>query len=93
MEALPDVPTFAETLPGFEVYSWLGLAAPAKTPAAVVERLGADVRAVIAQEAVRARLLATGSLIGGSTPDAFRARVEADVRKWKGLAAKVKLDG
>lgn len=93
MDTLPDVPTFAETLPGFEVYSWLGLAAPAKTPAAVVERLGAEVRAVIAQEAVRARLLATGSLIGGSTGEAMRARVEADIRKWKGLAEKVRLDG
>ncbi len=92
-EALADVPTVAETLPGFEVYSWLGLAAPAKTPAAVIERLGQEVRAVIAQEAVRARLLATGSLVGGSTSDGFRARVEADVRKWKGLAVKVNLDG
>jgi len=93
MEAFPDLPTFAETLPGFEVYSWLGLAAPAKTPAAIVERLGTDVRAVIAQEAVRAKLLATGSLVGGSTPEAFRARAEADIRKWKGLAEKVRLDG
>ncbi len=92
IESLPDVPTFAETLPGFEVYSWLGLAAPAKTPASVVERLNADVRAVIAQEAVRARLLATGSLVGGSTSEAMRARVEADIRKWKGLAERVKLD-
>ncbi len=92
LETFPDLPTFAETLPGFEVYSWLGLGAPAKTPAAVVERLGSEVRTVIAQEAVRAKLLATGSLVGGSTPEAFRARAEADIRKWKALAEKVKLD-
>lgn len=93
MDTLADVPTVAETLPGFEVYSWLGLAAPAKTSAAIVDRLSTEVRSVIAQEAVRARLLATGSLVGGSTPEAFRSRVEADVRKWKGLAAKVSLEG
>jgi tripartite-type tricarboxylate transporter receptor subunit TctC len=92
IDAFPDLPTFAETLPGFEVYSWLGLAAPAKTPGAIVERLGAEVRTVIAQDSVRAKLLATGSLVGGGTPEAFRARAEADIRKWKGLAEKVRLD-
>ena len=93
METLPGVPTVVETLPGFEVTSWLGLAAPAKTPAAVIARLNADVRQVLGQEAVRARLLAIGSEPVGGTADELRTRVETDIRKWKELARTAKLDG
>ena len=93
METLPGVPTVAETLPGFEVTSWLALAAPAKTPAAVIARLNADVRQVLGQEAVRARLLAIGSEPVGGTADELRTRVETDIRKWRELARTAKLDG
>ena len=93
MDTLPGVPTVAETLPGFEVTSWLGLAAPAKTPAAAIARLTADVRQVLTQEAVRARLLAIGSEPVGGTADELRTRVETDIRKWKQLAQTAKLDG
>jgi tripartite-type tricarboxylate transporter receptor subunit TctC len=82
----------AETLPGFEVTSWLGLAAPVKTPPAVIARLNADVRQVLGQDAVRARLTAIGSEPAGGTQEEFRARVESDIRKWKALAEKVRLD-
>jgi tripartite-type tricarboxylate transporter receptor subunit TctC len=92
MSTLPDVPAVAELLPGFEVSSWLGLAAPAKTPAAIVERLSTEVRQVLGQPAVRERLLTIGSEPGGSTGAALRERVETDVRKWKGLTAKAKMD-
>ena len=93
METLPGVPTVAETLPGFEVTSWLGLAAPAKTPAAVVARLNTDLRHVLGQEAVKARLLAIGSEPVSGTSEELRARVETDIRKWKELARTAKLDG
>ena len=93
MESLPAVATVGETLAGFEVSSWLGLAAPAKTPAAVLARLNAEVRKVLADEAVRNRLLGIGSDPAGGTADEFRARVESDVRKWKELAQRARLDG
>ncbi len=93
MESLPAVATVGETLAGFEVSSWLGLAAPAKTPAAVLARLNAEVRKVLADEAVRNRLLGIGSDPAGGTADEFRARVESDIRKWKELAQRVRLDG
>jgi tripartite-type tricarboxylate transporter receptor subunit TctC len=92
MDTLPTLPTVAETLPGFEVTSWLGLAAPVKTPPAVIARLNADVRQVLGQDAVRARLTAIGSEPAGGTQEEFRARVESDIRKWKALAEKVRLD-
>ena len=91
--AAKDVPTVGDTLPGFDVSSWLGLAVPVKTDAAVVEKLRSTMRQVLADEGVRTRLLATGSDVGSLVGDDFRARVEADVRKWRSLVGKVRLDG
>jgi tripartite-type tricarboxylate transporter receptor subunit TctC len=88
----PDVPTIGETVPGYEVVSWLGLAAPGATPAAIVDKLSADVRAVLAREDVASRLRTMGAEPGGTTGAEFRARVESDIQKWRKLAAKVKLD-
>ena len=93
MDTFPDVPAVAETLPGFEVTSWLGLAAPAKTPAAVITRINSDLRQVLGQEAVRARLLAIGTEPAGGPAEGMRARVESDIRKWRELARTAKLDG
>ena len=93
LETLPGVPTVAETLPGFEVTSWLGLAAPVKTPAMVQNRLNAEVRQAVTLEAVRARLLAMGGDPVGGSQDEFRTRIESDIRKWKELARTAKLDG
>ena len=93
LDTFPDVATVAETLPGFEVTSWLGLAAPAKTPAAVISRINADLRHALAQEAVRARLLAIGTQPAGGPAEELRARVESDIAKWRELAKTAKLDG
>jgi tripartite-type tricarboxylate transporter receptor subunit TctC len=91
--AAKDVPAMGETLQGFDVSSWLGLAVPVKTDAAVVDKLRTTVRQVVADEGVRTKLLATGSEVGGLIGDDFRARVEADVRKWKSLVGKVQITG
>ena len=93
LDTFPDIPTVAETLPGFEVTSWLGLAAPAKTPAAVISRINTGLRHALAQEAVRARLLAIGTEPAGGPAEELRARVESDIRKWRELAKTAKLDG
>jgi len=93
IDVAKDVPAVGETLPDFDVSSWLGLAVPARTDPAVVERLSGAMRQVLGDQAVRARLLATGSDVGGLIGNEFRARVEADVRKWKSLVGKVRLDG
>lgn len=93
IEALPGIPVIADTLPGFEVSSWLGLAAPAKTPAPVITRLNQEVRQVLGREDVRARLAGIGSEASPTTPEEFRARVESDIRKWRELAKTARLDG
>ncbi|MBL8379754.1 MAG: tripartite tricarboxylate transporter substrate binding protein [Burkholderiales bacterium] len=83
MAQLPNVPTMAEAgLADFEVSSWNGLFAPAKTPGAVVARLHeATVKALAAPD-VREKLAAQGAEAVGSSPEEFRAYVRAEIDKW-----------
>jgi tripartite-type tricarboxylate transporter receptor subunit TctC len=82
MAQLPDVPTFAETLPGFEGASWTGLVAPAKTPAPVIARLHQEVIKALANPDVREKLTGQGFEIVGSSPQEFSSFVVAESEKW-----------
>jgi tripartite-type tricarboxylate transporter receptor subunit TctC len=73
---LPDVPTAAETLPGFECASWYGLWAPAKASPEIVNKLNAAVNKALAGE-MRDKLLADGLVLGGGSPADF-AKFQAD---------------
>jgi len=78
--AFPDVPTLAESAaPGFNAISWIGLLAPAGTPQDVVDRMAADVRAVLADESVKARFMGLGGVPRATTPQEF-ARLISDDR-------------
>jgi tripartite-type tricarboxylate transporter receptor subunit TctC len=83
----PATATVAEQgVPKFEVRSWTALLAPAGTPQPVVERLNAQVRAVLGDGAVRAKLEeATGGEARASTPDELRLAIESDVQRWTRL--------
>ena len=91
MPALPDVPTLAETvLPGFNAISWLGVLAPAGTPPDIVEKIATDIRAVMADEAVKARFVSLGAVPHTTSPQEFaklittdRARYEQIIRSRK----------
>jgi tripartite-type tricarboxylate transporter receptor subunit TctC len=61
-EALPEVPTIAEALPGYEARTWAGVGAPKGTPAAVIERLDRDIGAVLAEPTIEARLADLGTV-------------------------------
>lgn len=81
--ALPDVPTIAEAgVSGYSVTSWLGVAGPAGLTPAFVERVNAEIQAILAEPAVIERLRALGSDAMPTTPAAFKARVAEDVAKW-----------
>ena len=82
------VPTVATTLPGFEVRSWLGLAAPAGTPEAVVQRLNAEILKVLAEPAFQAALANLGSEVAPRTPAETMAMVQRDILRWRDVAAK-----
>jgi tripartite-type tricarboxylate transporter receptor subunit TctC len=84
---LPDVPTIAEQgYPGFESVGWVGLAAPAKTPQPVLDRLNAEIRKMMADPAVKERLLSLGFTPVSDTPAQFAAWVKSEITKWKKVA-------
>ncbi len=80
LAALPDVPTVAEAngFKGFNVVSWAGLYAPAKTPPAVVQRLAQEVTEVLKTDAVRNKLMEQAILPRGGTPGAFVSFIAQD---------------
>lgn len=80
---LPNVPTMAEAgLPDFEVSSWNGLFAPAKTPPEIVARLHAEAVKALTTPDLREKLNAQGAEAVGSTPEEFRAYIRAEIEKW-----------
>jgi len=77
--AFPEVPTLAEgVIPGFNAISWIGLLAPAGTPQEVQDKIAADVRAVLSDEAVKARFVALGGLPRATSPQEFTKLIADD---------------
>jgi tripartite-type tricarboxylate transporter receptor subunit TctC len=79
---LPQVPTVAETLPGFEAQSWVGMLAPAGTPQPIVARLARDLRTTLHRPDLKERLLGQGFIVVGSTPAEFGVYIRAESDKW-----------
>ncbi len=89
LPSAPSVPTFAEAGGGpFVAGTWFGLLAPAKTPAAVVDKISAAVVAALASPELSHALAERGIVAAGSTPEAFGRFVSAEIGKWKALADK-----
>ena len=83
VSALPEVPTLNEqVLPGFNAISWLGLLAPAGTPTALVEKISSDVRAIMAEDAVKARFINLGGLPHANTPSEFLKMIADDRQRY-----------
>lgn len=88
--AMPELPTVAESgLPGFDVGSWFGLLASAGTPAAVVERINAEVRAVMRREAFRKLLSDAGLEAMPCSPEEFASMIQTETRRWTELVREV----
>jgi tripartite-type tricarboxylate transporter receptor subunit TctC len=82
----PEVPTAGESgLPGFELEFWIGMLAPARTPAAVVERLNRDIAEVLRMPAMHATLLAQGARAAPGTPSDFAAYITSESANMKRL--------
>lgn len=86
---LPDLPTIAETLPGFESIAPYALFAPAGTPVEIIALINREVNAVLLMPEVRDKLAEQGIEVSGSTPDALASTVKSEIAKW----AKVIKDG
>jgi tripartite-type tricarboxylate transporter receptor subunit TctC len=90
---LPDVPTISEAgVAGYAVTSWQGLAAPAGLPASIVDRLNSEIAALLQEPSVIAQLRNAGNEPRPSSPDAFKARVAADIDKWVGVVASANIE-
>jgi tripartite-type tricarboxylate transporter receptor subunit TctC len=82
LETLPDVPTVAETVPGYETGTWWGVGVPKGTPAEIVEKLNREINAVLAEPRLKTRLAELGSAPLIVTPQAFGAFLAAETEKW-----------
>lgn len=78
----PDLPTMAETLPGFEIVTWWGVLVPAGTARAIIDRQYAEIAKALQQPDVRDKLAQMGVAVGAEGPEAFSRLVGAELAKW-----------
>jgi tripartite-type tricarboxylate transporter receptor subunit TctC len=81
-ETMPDVPAMAEVVPGFEVASWYGIAAPRATPAGVIDRLNGEINGALAEPDMTARLAELGGTVMRGSPADFGRLIASDTEKW-----------
>ena len=79
---LPDVPSMAETLPGYDVSSWYAILAPAGTPPAIIDRLNRASATALATPEVQSKLVAAGVDVEILTPPQLAAKLNADIDRW-----------
>ena len=82
LEVLPDVPTVADSVPGYEAAGWCGLCAPRNTPRDIVDMLNKEVNAALADPRIKARLDDLGATPFAGSPSAFAAFIAAETEKW-----------
>ena len=92
--ALPDIPTLAETLPGFQAVAWFGIVGPPKTPAAIAEKVAASVREVLSFPDVQKRLAELSAEPMGLSPAETAAFMKLETERWGAVirSAGVRLD-
>jgi tripartite-type tricarboxylate transporter receptor subunit TctC len=93
-DALPDVPTVAEFVPGYEASNWWGLAAPKSTPAAIVDKLNSEINAAFADPKIKARLADLGGMALAGPPADFGKLIADETEKWSKVirAANIKAE-
>src|SRR5262249_35023792 len=93
-DALPDVPTVGEFVPGYEASNWFGLGAPKATPAEIVDKLNKEVNAALDDPKMKARLADLGGTVLPGSPADFSKHIAEETEKWAKVirAANIKLD-
>ena len=94
-DALPDIPTVSEFVPGYEASTWSGVGAPKATPAELVETLNKEINAALADPKIKARLADLGGTVLPSTPADFGKLIADETEKWGKVirAANIKPQG
>ena len=81
-EALPDVPTVGQFLPGYEAVDWKGIGVPKNTPVEIVEKLNKEINAALADPKMKARFADLGRTVLPGSPADFRKLIAAETEKW-----------
>ena len=81
-DELPDIPTVAEFVPGYEASNWFGVGAPKTTPAETVEKLNEEINAGLADPKIKARLAELGAMVLAGSPADFGKLIAEDTEKW-----------
>jgi len=82
---MPEAPTVAETLPGVQYMSWLGMATAPRTPRPIVDRLNKEIHRALALPDVQQKLMEAGNIGTPTTPEAMRKQIEDEIAHWKQL--------
>jgi tripartite-type tricarboxylate transporter receptor subunit TctC len=83
--SLPDVPTVAETVPGYEAVAWFGIGAPKGTPREIIDKLNAEINRALGDAKMKERLADLGGKPMPGTPEDFGKRIASEVEKWSGV--------
>jgi tripartite-type tricarboxylate transporter receptor subunit TctC len=89
--AVPDVPSIAETVPGYSVTHWYGIWGPKGIPKDIVARMNTEFAKVIQSDTIKKWLAAEGMIAAGGPPEQFRDRIKSDVEKWKRVVKEAKI--
>jgi tripartite-type tricarboxylate transporter receptor subunit TctC len=81
-ELLPDVPTVAESVPGYESSTWYGIGAPKDTPAEIIDRLNVEINAALGDPTLKTRVADLGGTVIGGSPTDFSELIASDTEKW-----------
>ena len=94
VDALPDVPTLSEFIPGFEASQWVGLVAPKDTPPAIIEKLKAEINAGLADPKLKGRFAELGGTVLPGSPEDFGRLIRDETEKWAKVirAAHIKVE-
>ena len=82
LESLPDIPTVADFVPGFETSAWGGIGAPRGTPAEIIDKLNKEINAALVDPKMNARLADLGGLVLPLSPAEYRRRIAEETEKW-----------
>jgi tripartite-type tricarboxylate transporter receptor subunit TctC len=82
LDALPEIPTVAEFVPGYEASTWFGIVAPTNTPTEIIEKLNNAINAGLADPKIKARLAEMGGMLLAGSPADFGKLIADETEKW-----------